>query len=105
MHGTRWRAHPDARASCLGARERVRYVGEEIVEVISDTNRHAMDATEQIYVEYEDLPPVIRIDAALAEGAQQLHENIPGNVCFDFDYGDEEGHRRGQLTPRRSSFD
>ena len=72
------------------ARERVRYVGEEIVVVIAETNRQAMDATEQIYVEYEDLPPVIGIDAALAEGAQQLHENIPGNVCFDFDYGDEK---------------
>jgi len=72
------------------ARERVRYVGEEVVVVIAETVRQAMDATEQISVEYEDLPAVIGFDAALAEGAQQLHENIPGNVCFDFDYGDEK---------------
>jgi carbon-monoxide dehydrogenase large subunit len=72
------------------ARERVRYVGEEIVVVIAETVRQAMDATEQISVEYDDLPAVIGFDAALAEGAQQLHENIPGNVCFDFDYGDEK---------------
>jgi carbon-monoxide dehydrogenase large subunit len=72
------------------ARERVRYVGEEVVVVIAETVCQAMDAAEQIYVEYDDLPPVIGIDGALAEGAQQLHENIPGNVCFDFDYGDEK---------------
>jgi carbon-monoxide dehydrogenase large subunit len=72
------------------ARERVRYVGEEVVVVIAETVRQAMDATEQISVEYDDLPAVIGFDAALAEGAQQLHENIPGNVCFDFDYGDEK---------------
>jgi carbon-monoxide dehydrogenase large subunit len=72
------------------ARERVRYVGEEVAVVVAETVRQAMDATEQIYVEYDDLPPVIGFDAALAEGAQQLHTNIPGNVCFDFDYGDEK---------------
>jgi carbon-monoxide dehydrogenase large subunit len=72
------------------ARERVRYVGEEVVVVIAETIRQAMDATEEIYVDYDDLPPVIGFDAALADGAQQLHANIPGNVCFDFDYGDEK---------------
>ena len=47
------------------ARERVRYVGEEIVVVIAETVRHAMDASEQISVEYEDLPAVIEFYAAL----------------------------------------
>lgn len=71
------------------ARERVRYVGEEVAVVIAETVNQAVDAAEQIYVEYDDLPPVIGINGALAEGAAQLHENIPGNVCFDFEYGDE----------------
>ena len=71
------------------ARERVRHVGEEVVVVIAETASQAMDAVDLIYVEYDDLPPVIGIDGALAEGAARLHENIPGNVCFDFEYGDD----------------
>lgn len=71
------------------ARDRVRHVGEEVVLIIAETVHRAMDAAELIYVEYDDLPPVIGIDRALANGAAQLHENIPGNVCFDFEYGDQ----------------
>ncbi len=71
------------------AQDRVRYVGEEVAVVIAETARQAMDAAEAIIVEYDDLPAATGIDAALAAGAPQLHENIPGNVCFDFEYGDE----------------
>ncbi|HET6235632.1 MAG TPA: xanthine dehydrogenase family protein molybdopterin-binding subunit [Acetobacteraceae bacterium] len=71
------------------AQERVRYVGEEVAVVIAETMRQAMDAAECINIEYDDLPAATGIDDALAAGAPQLHENIPGNVCFDFEYGDE----------------
>ena len=71
------------------AQERVRYVGEEVAVVIAETVRQAMDAAECINIDYDDLPAATGIDVALAAGAPQLHENIPGNFCFDFDYGDE----------------
>ncbi|MGH7089141.1 MAG: xanthine dehydrogenase family protein molybdopterin-binding subunit, partial [Stellaceae bacterium] len=71
------------------ARERVRFMGEEVAVVVAETRNQAADAAELIEVDYEDLPPVIGFDNALAAGATLVHDHIPGNVCFDFEYGDE----------------
>ena len=72
------------------ARAKVRYVGEAVALVIADTANAALSATELVSIDYEDLPPVIGVDCALASGATLVHDEIPGNVCFDFDYGDEQ---------------
>ncbi|HZT51961.1 MAG TPA: xanthine dehydrogenase family protein molybdopterin-binding subunit [Stellaceae bacterium] len=71
------------------AQDRVRYAGEEIAVVIGETREAALDAAELIEIDYDPLPAVIGFDAALAAGAQTVHDAIPGNVCFDFEYGDE----------------
>jgi carbon-monoxide dehydrogenase large subunit len=73
----------------LLARDRVRYVGEEVAMVIARSAAEATDAVELVEVDYEELPVVIGFDAALAPETPTLHDNIPGNVCFDIDYGDE----------------
>jgi len=73
----------------LLARDRVRYVGEEVAMVVAATAAQAADAAELIAIDYEDLQPVIGFDAALAAGTTAIHPSIPGNVCFDIDYGDE----------------
>lgn len=72
------------------ARDRVRYVGEPVAVVIAETAMAALSATELVEVEYDDLPPVIGVDRALAQDAVLVHDDIPGNVCFDFDYGNEQ---------------
>jgi carbon-monoxide dehydrogenase large subunit len=71
------------------ATDRVRHVGEEIALVVATSRDAAVDAAELVDVDFEDLPAVIGFDAALAPGATLLHDTIPGNVCFDFEYGDE----------------
>ncbi|OFZ99224.1 MAG: hypothetical protein A3H35_19405 [Betaproteobacteria bacterium RIFCSPLOWO2_02_FULL_62_17] len=71
------------------ALERVRYLGEAVALVIADSVPTAMDAAELIEVDYQDLPAVIGVERALQDYALQIHEGIPGNVCFDFEYGDE----------------
>jgi len=71
------------------ATDRVRYAGEEIAVVIAATREQAADAADLIEIDFDDLPPVIGFDAALAPGAALLHDAIPGNVCFDFEYGNE----------------
>ena len=71
------------------ARDRVRFVGEEIALVIADSIAAARDAAELIEIEYEDLPALIGFQSAMAVGATELHANIPGNICFDFEYGNE----------------
>jgi aerobic carbon-monoxide dehydrogenase large subunit len=71
------------------ARERVRYVGQEVALVVATSPAAAQDAVELIEVEYRELPAVVDGAAALASAAPQLHESVPGNVAFDFEYGNE----------------
>jgi len=70
------------------ASDKVRYVGEAVAIVVAETLQLAQDAAELIVVEYDDLPAVVDPKQALAAGAPLLHDSIPGNLCFDFDFGD-----------------
>src|SRR5579885_588038 len=72
------------------ARNRVRFVGEEVALVVAQTAAAARDAAEAIVIDYEDLPVLIGPEHAMAPGAMQIHDNVPGNVCFEFEYGDAE---------------
>ena len=72
------------------ARKRVRYVGQEIALVVATSAAAAQDAAEAIEVEYRDLPAVVDASAALQPGAPQVHDDIPGNLSFDYEYGDEK---------------
>jgi carbon-monoxide dehydrogenase large subunit len=71
------------------ATDRVRFVGEPVALVIAATAHQAQDGVERIVVEYEALRAVADAVAALTPGAPLIHDAVPGNLCFDFDYGDE----------------
>ena len=71
------------------ARERVRYVGQEVALVVASSPAAAQDAAEAIEIEYDELPVVVDGAQALADGAPLLHESVPGNLAFDYVYGDE----------------
>ncbi len=63
------------------AMEKVRYVGEPVAAVAAADEHIAEAALALIEVDYEALPPVLGMDAALAPGAPQIHDDAPGNVC------------------------
>jgi carbon-monoxide dehydrogenase large subunit len=67
--------------------DRVRFVGECVALVLAETREAAWDALELIDVAYEALPAVINEEAAIAEGAPQLHENVPNNITTYFKTG------------------
>jgi carbon-monoxide dehydrogenase large subunit len=69
------------------ARDVVRFVGEPIAVVIADTLGHAMDAAEGVAVEYEPLPAVTDVEAALAEDAPLLWPQRGSNVASSFTTG------------------
>ena len=71
------------------ATDRVRFVGEPLALVVATTAHQAQDSVERIVVDYEALPVVADAARALAPGAPVIHASVPGNLCFDFDYGDE----------------
>jgi len=67
--------------------DRVRFVGECVALVLAETREAAWDALELIDIVYEALPAVINEEAAIAEGAPQLHENVPNNITTYFKTG------------------
>ena len=68
---------------------RVRYAGEPVAMIVADTEAIAEDARELIDVEYRDLPAVTMFDAAVKPGSPQLHADVPGNLAFEYESGDE----------------
>ena len=64
------------------AKDVVRYVGDIVAVVVAESRYAAEDALELIEVEYAPLPAVTDPEAAAADGAPQLHEEIPGNQAF-----------------------
>ncbi len=71
------------------APETVRFVGQAVAVVIADSKNLARDAAEAVVVEYEELPAVADIHAAVKAGAPQLHPEAPGNQVYDWVIGDE----------------
>jgi len=69
---------------------RVRFVGEPVAMVVADTAAIAEDARELIDIEYRDLPAVASFEDAIRKGAPQLHADVPGNLAFEYESGDEQ---------------
>jgi carbon-monoxide dehydrogenase large subunit len=72
----------------LLAQTKVRYVGEPVALVIAETRDQALDAAEQVVVDFASLPAVSTAAAARASGAPEISPEAPGNVCFDWRTGD-----------------
>jgi len=68
--------------------DRVRYSGQPLAFIVARTLAAAMDAAELIAVELADLPVVTDARKALAPDAPQLYDDAPGNLAFDYEYGD-----------------
>src|ERR671927_629187 len=67
----------------------VRFVGQAVAVVIAESKNLARDAAEAVVVDYEELPAVADVKAAIAPGAVQLHPETPGNQVYDWTIGDE----------------
>jgi carbon-monoxide dehydrogenase large subunit len=67
--------------------DRVRFVGEGVALAVAETREAALDALERIEIGYDVLPSVTDETAAIADGAPQLHENVPGNVTTTYRTG------------------
>lgn len=67
----------------------VRYVGDAVAIVIADTLEQAKDGAEQVAVDYEERPAVASPAEAL-NGGPQVHDDAPGNLCYDWEIGEKE---------------
>ena len=72
------------------AKETVRYVGEQVAVVIAETLDQAKDAAERVAVDYDPRPTCASTARALDSGSPQVHDEAPGNLCFDWEIGDKD---------------
>jgi len=68
------------------ATDEVRYVGDGVAVVVARDRYTAADALEAIAVEYDQLPAVVDMEVALADGAPLVHEDKGTNRCFRFEF-------------------
>jgi carbon-monoxide dehydrogenase large subunit len=70
--------------------DRARYVGEAVAAVVAESRQAALDASEAIVVDYEDLPAVVDPIAAMAPGAPVLCDAAPDNIAAEMNHGDAQ---------------
>ena len=68
---------------------KVRHVGDPIAVVIAETRQEAKNAAELIEISYDDLPGFATMKEAIAPGAPLVHDDAPGNICYDWHIGDK----------------
>ena len=68
---------------------KARHVGDPVAVVIAETKQQAKDAAELLSIDYTDLPASASLAAALAPGAAPVHDDVPGNICYDWHIGDK----------------
>ena len=72
------------------ARGRIRHVGEPVALVVAESEAAALDAAEQVAVDYRVLPAVTDVEAAIAQDAPLLWPEAPGNIALDYADGDAD---------------
>ncbi len=65
----------------LLAKDRVRFVGDIVAAVVSDTRGGSVDAAQLVIVEYDPLPAVVDMREA-AKDETVIHEDVGTNVCM-----------------------
>ncbi|HEY6431301.1 MAG TPA: xanthine dehydrogenase family protein molybdopterin-binding subunit [Acetobacteraceae bacterium] len=68
---------------------KVRHVGDPVAVVVAETRQAARDAAETIDIAFEDLPAAANLRDALAPGAPLVHDEVAGNLCYDWHIGDK----------------
>jgi CO/xanthine dehydrogenase Mo-binding subunit len=79
-----------------------RYEGDPVVAIVADDEAAALEAADLVEIDYEELPPVMTLEEALAPNAPLVHTGEPAaghfsdlaslrarpgtNICHQFDY-------------------
>lgn len=87
-----WRLFPETQDELPLAVDKVRFIGDEVAAVAAVDKDTAEEALQLIHVEYEELPAVFDVDAAMQSGAPVIHDYCPSNVSVNrkIKYGDVE---------------
>jgi carbon-monoxide dehydrogenase large subunit len=69
------------------ARGKVCHVGDPVAVVVGDDKYVVQDAVEDVIVDYEPLPAVVDMEAALADDAPVIHESFGTNKSYEWSLG------------------
>lgn len=88
------------------ATDKVRFTGDGVAIVLAQDPYVARDALDLIDVDYEPLPVVTNQEQAMAPGAPQLYDEVPGNLAFHWKFanGDPDGALRDAEVVLRQRF-
>jgi carbon-monoxide dehydrogenase large subunit len=81
--------HPDHHPLAV---DEVRYAGDGVAVVIARDRYAAADALEAIAVEYDQLPAVVDMEAALQDGSPLVHSDKGTNSCFVWPFAGGEDY-------------
>lgn len=70
------------------AQGKVRHVGDPVAFVVAETMEAAHSGADAVFVDYDVLPAVAGVLDALKPGAPVVFDDIPDNVCVDWELGD-----------------
>ena len=87
-----WTIVPDQKAPQRPplAVDTVHFAGEGVAIVLARDAATARDASELVVVDYDDLPPVLDMEAAVAEGATLLHPDLGTNASAHYVFDSAE---------------
>jgi carbon-monoxide dehydrogenase large subunit len=71
------------------ARDEVKHVGDPVAIVLGEDRYAVADAAELVSVDYDELPVVVDMEAALEEGAPLVHEALGTNKSHEWSLGTE----------------
>ncbi|MGH1492159.1 MAG: xanthine dehydrogenase family protein molybdopterin-binding subunit, partial [Acidimicrobiales bacterium] len=77
------------------AKGKVRLVGDIVAAVVAESREEAADAAEAVVVDYEPLPVIVDMEAALADDAPLLFEAHGSNLVFETAIGADEDPLEG----------
>ena len=67
----------------------VHHVGDPVAFIVADTPRAARDGAEAVMVDYDILPSITDLAAALDKDAPLVWPEAGSNMCFDWEIGDK----------------
>ncbi|MEU7790951.1 MULTISPECIES: molybdopterin cofactor-binding domain-containing protein [unclassified Amycolatopsis] len=100
-----WPITPDMKAPRrpVLAADQVNFAGEGVAVVVARTSAEAHDALEEIDVEYDELPVILDMEAAIADGAPLVHEDQGSNTSAVWKFDSAEAGTGGNVEEAISS--
>jgi len=72
--------YPDLKDQPVFAIDEIRFRGEAVMALVGEHETLETISDEEIPITYNQIEPIIGLDAAQKDGAHQLHKNRPGNL-------------------------